>query len=107
MASIIVVKKKIMIDLLFLIEDKTGDLKQFREDLNKLDMSEVEEKVQDCLSKYDKNFMCFNLGVAFSWFINDCTIDESNVSIAVLDDLYDTFDIKDPDDLRGETYENS
>lgn len=102
MASRITIKKRVLIDFLFLVKDKTGDLKEYREKMNKLPLFDIQHMIAGLIANYDIKWLVFNLGVAFSWFINDCNNDEANCSVAVLDELYDIFGIIDPDDEEEE-----
>lgn len=107
MASIVRIKKDILIDFLFLTQNKTLKHDEFKESYNKLPLFDIIQLVSDKIKALDINYCCFNLGVAFGWFTETCNNDEANGSIAALNEIYEMFNIKELDDEEGEPYENS
>ena len=126
MASIINIKKKILIDFLYLTQNKNLKHDEFKDTYNKLPLYDINQLVYERINNLNRNYCCFNLGIAFGWFTEHSTNDEANGSIAAIDEICAMFDIKEPIEeeeevetediesshkvhieLRGETYENN
>ena len=107
MASIQNVVKKILINYLFLVKKIDCNRSEFEKKRSKMALFDIKHEVYCTLNTYDKNWLIFNLGIAFSWFTEECTNDEANASIAALSEIYDIFDIKEPDDEEEEETNNS
>ena len=99
MANIQFVIKKILINYLFLVKSVDYDKSEFEKEYINTSLSDIKEEVFKTIKEYDIKWLIFNLGVAFSWFEFECIDDEINVSVLALDEIYNMFDIKEPDDF--------
>lgn len=98
MASIQLVIKKILINYLFLVKDINCNRSEFEKQYTNTALFDIKNEVFETFNNYDQKWLAFNLGVAFTWFDHDCTNDEANASILALSEIYEMFDIKEPDD---------
>ena len=99
MASVVNVVKRILIIYLFLVKKVNCNRTEFEKRYSNIALFDIKNEVLHTFKTYDKNWLIFNLGIAFSWFTQECTNDEVNASVAALSEIYEMFYIKEPDDL--------